>query len=43
MKLFSYMEKAFNLKDSVRIGEGCRELIDQVSFNHLILCGREPG
>lgn len=35
------MEKSFNLKVSVRINEKCREIIDQVSFNHLILCGKE--
>lgn len=37
------MEKRFNLKVSVRISEKCRDIIDQVSFNHLILCGKEPG
>lgn len=35
------MEKNLNLKVSVRLNERCREVVDQVSFNHLILfCGK---
>lgn len=37
------MEKRFNLKVSVRIGEKCKNVIDQVSYNHLILCGRDQS
>lgn len=37
------MEKRFNLKVSVRINKNCQSTVDQVSSNHLILCGKDQN